>query len=88
MNSATAASGSNTWSGRPPNWASSYPVKRGAKCPQNRDLKYPPGFFNICQPVASATDSAYTSGDVGLPASTFETPGAGINFDNFVVRQP
>ncbi len=40
------------------------------------------------QLVASATDSTYTSGDVGLLAGTFETPGADINFDNFVVRQP
>lgn len=38
--------------------------------------------------VASATDSAYTSGDVGLYAGTFSTPDIDILFDNFKVSKP
>lgn len=40
------------------------------------------------QLVATATDSTYSGGDVGLLAGTFDAAGADINFDNFVVRQP
>jgi len=35
--------------------------------------------------VASATDSTYADGDVGLIAGTYETAGADIRFDNFTV---
>jgi hypothetical protein len=38
--------------------------------------------------VASTTDSALASGDVGLYAGSFSVPGTDILFDNFVVRQP
>lgn len=40
------------------------------------------------QQVASATDSDYTGGDVGLIAGTFDTKGTDIHFDNFVVTKP
>ena len=36
----------------------------------------------------AVTDSAFSSGDVGLIAGTFDEPGADIAFDDFVVRQP
>jgi hypothetical protein len=35
------------------------------------------------QKVASATDISFSSGDVGLVAGTYETPGVNILFDNF-----
>lgn len=38
--------------------------------------------------VAQAQDSTLASGDVGLLAGTFASPGADILFDNFVVLQP
>lgn len=38
--------------------------------------------------VATVTDTDHTSGDVGLMAGTFDTAGADILFDNFVVRAP
>jgi len=38
--------------------------------------------------LISVEDTALTSGDVGLLAGTFDTPGTDIYFDNFVVRQP
>jgi hypothetical protein len=38
--------------------------------------------------VATATDSDFTGGDVGLIAGTFGTTGVDIHFDDFVVRQP
>jgi hypothetical protein len=38
--------------------------------------------------VLSATDSDHTTGDAGLMAGTFDTAGADILFDNFVVREP
>jgi hypothetical protein len=38
--------------------------------------------------LISIEDTAFTSGDVGLLAGTFDTPGTDIYFDNFVVRQP
>lgn len=45
-------------------------------------------FYVNGQQVASATDSALTSGDVGLMAGTFDIPSAEFSFDNFVVRRP
>jgi hypothetical protein len=38
--------------------------------------------------VATATDSEYTGGDIGLIAGTFTTPGVDVHFDNFVVTKP
>jgi hypothetical protein len=38
--------------------------------------------------LTSVQDSSFTSGDVGLLAGTFDTPGTDIHFDDFVVRQP
>jgi hypothetical protein len=38
--------------------------------------------------IASASDSDYTSGDVGLMAGTFSTVGTDIHFDNFMVYDP
>jgi len=38
--------------------------------------------------VLSATDADHTGGDVGLMAGTFDTAGADILFDNFVVSAP
>ncbi len=38
--------------------------------------------------VASATDSEFTGGDVGLIARTYDTGGVDILFDNFVVSKP
>lgn len=38
--------------------------------------------------VATATDSSFTSGDVGLMAGTFDTAGTDILFDNFYVYKP
>ena len=38
--------------------------------------------------VATATDSEYTGGDIGLIAGTFSTPGVDIHFDNFIVTKP
>ena len=40
------------------------------------------------QEVATINDSAFTGGDVGLMAGTFEISNAEITFDNFVVRKP
>ncbi len=39
-------------------------------------------------PVVTATDSSFTSGDVGLMAGTFSEPGTDILFDNFYVYKP
>ncbi len=36
----------------------------------------------------STQDADFTSGDVGLMAGTFDTPGTDIAFDNFIVTQP
>ncbi len=36
----------------------------------------------------STQDTDFTSGDVGLMAGTFDTPGTDISFDNFIVTQP
>ncbi len=38
--------------------------------------------------VGSAMDTDFSRGDVGLLAGTFDTPGADIYFDNFVVFKP
>lgn len=38
--------------------------------------------------IAQAQDSTLTSGDVGMIAGTFSTPGVDIIFDNFVVLAP
>lgn len=38
--------------------------------------------------LISVSDSAFSSGDVGLYAGTFGTPGIDIFFDDFVVRRP
>ncbi len=38
--------------------------------------------------VASATDSSFTKGDVGLIAKTFSVAGTDILFDNFFVYKP
>ena len=38
--------------------------------------------------IARAQDSDLTTGNVGLIAGSFETPGTEIYFDNFVVRKP
>jgi hypothetical protein len=38
--------------------------------------------------VQQVTDSEHTSGDVGLIASTYDTSGTDILFDNFIVRKP
>lgn len=38
--------------------------------------------------VASATDTDFPSGDVGLIAGSFTEPGVDVLFDNFVVLQP
>ena len=38
--------------------------------------------------AATATDSSFTSGDVGLMAGTFDVPGTDILFDNFYVYRP
>ena len=38
--------------------------------------------------LITVEDSSLEAGDVGLLAGTFDTPGADIHFDNYVVRQP
>lgn len=38
--------------------------------------------------LLSASDSSFSSGDVGLYAGTFATPGIDISFDNFLVQRP
>lgn len=40
------------------------------------------------QLVASAEDSDFTSGDIGVLAGTFSQPGADVYFDNFFVLKP
>jgi hypothetical protein len=40
------------------------------------------------QPLAEVEDGDYSTGDVGLIAGTFETPGVDILFDNFKVYKP
>jgi hypothetical protein len=38
--------------------------------------------------LVTVDDSSLESGDVGLLAGSFDTPGTDIHFDNYVVRQP
>ena len=38
--------------------------------------------------IAQAKDTSLTSGDIGLMAGTFTTPGVDVVFDNFVALQP
>jgi hypothetical protein len=38
--------------------------------------------------ITSVTDSEFSSGDVGLLAGTYDTPGTDIHFDNFVIYDP
>ena len=38
--------------------------------------------------LTSVTDNDFASGDVGLMAGTYDTPGTDIHFDNFVVYDP
>ncbi len=38
--------------------------------------------------LATAQDSQFSTGDVGLLAGSFDTAGVDIRFDNFVVREP
>jgi hypothetical protein len=38
--------------------------------------------------IHSTSDDSFATGDVGLIAGSFETPGADIRFDNFAVYQP
>jgi hypothetical protein len=38
-------------------------------------------------PVRQASDAAFTQGDVGLIAGTYDLPGTRVAFDNFAVRQ-
>ena len=44
-------------------------------------------YINFAE-VASATDSDFSSGDVGVVAGSFAEPGVDVLFDNFVVIQP
>lgn len=44
--------------------------------------------FTNGQLLAQANNTDFTSGDVGLIAGTFNTPGTDILFDNFVVLKP
>jgi len=44
-------------------------------------------YINFTQ-VASASDSDFSRGDVGVVAGTFSEPGVDVLFDNFVVLQP
>ncbi len=45
-------------------------------------------FFINFKEVASATDTDFATGDVGLLAGAFSQPGVDVLFDNFVVMQP
>jgi len=40
------------------------------------------------QVVAEAQDSEFRTGDVGMIVGTWDTPGFGVLFDDFVIRQP
>jgi hypothetical protein len=40
------------------------------------------------QQLAQVRDNEFPSGDVGLIAGTYDTPGTDIRFDNFVVYKP
>ncbi len=54
-----------------------------ADCAGNMLMFYVNGF-----PVSQVTDSALTSGEVGLIAGTFDEGGVDIIFDQFIVLQP
>lgn len=54
-----------------------------ADCAGNTLTFYVNGFQ-----VTQTQDATLTSGDVGLLAGTFSTPGVDVIFDNFVVFQP
>jgi hypothetical protein len=45
-------------------------------------------FYVNGQLVGTATDTDFTSGDVGLLAGSFDIPGVDVYFDNFVVYKP
>ena len=45
-------------------------------------------FYVNNQKIAEADDSEFKSGDVGLMAGTYDTPGTDIRFDNFAVYRP
>ena len=45
-------------------------------------------FFINFKEVASATDTDFATGDVGVLAGAFSQPGVDVLFDNFVVMQP
>lgn len=45
-------------------------------------------FYINGNPVASAQDSDFAAGDVGLLVGTFTQPGVDVLFDNFVALQP
>ena len=45
-------------------------------------------FYINFKEVASATDTDFPSGDVGVVAGAFSEPGVDVLFDNFVVLQP
>ncbi|HJX81034.1 MAG TPA: hypothetical protein VJ248_03285 [Candidatus Udaeobacter sp.] len=45
-------------------------------------------FFVNFNQVASAQDTDFASGDVGVLAGSFSEPGVDVSFDNFVVMQP
>ncbi len=40
------------------------------------------------QMLSTATDTSFSTGDVGLLVGTFDDPNVSISFDNFVVAQP
>jgi hypothetical protein len=44
-------------------------------------------FINGTQ-IAQVQDSTFSSGDVGLIAGTFDSPGTDMLFDNYLVRKP
>ena len=54
-----------------------------ADCAANLLMLYVNGHL-----VGSAADSDFTSGDVGILAGSFNTPGVDVYFDNFVVYKP
>lgn len=45
-------------------------------------------FYVNGQQLAQVQDSEFPSGDVGLIAGSYDTPGTDIHFDNFVVLRP
>jgi hypothetical protein len=55
----------------------------GADCIGNRIVLYVNG-----EKLAEIEDDEYGSGDIGLVAGTFETPGVDVVFDNVIVSRP